>query len=75
MWDDERIPPGKEHITISVSGAYGGRTIDFRELASRGMTIVGLTAGYEEGIMTFAEDLPESFRAGDAYYTPAPELA
>lgn len=68
MWDDERIPPGKEHISISVSGAYGGRTIDFRELAANGMKIVGLTQGYNDGAISFAPDLPGSFAEGDTYY-------
>ena len=68
MWDDERIAPGKEHISISVSGAYGGRTIDFRDLATEGMTLLGLTSGYDGGAVSFAPDLPENFAAGDAYY-------
>ena len=68
MWDDERIPPGKEHITISVSGAYGGRTIDFRCLAGDGMNLVGLTKGYAHGKVSFATDLSQTLAAGDAHY-------
>ena len=68
MWDDERIPPGKEHITISVSGAYGGRTIDFRELASSGMTLVGRMDGFADGVAKFASDLAATIAAGDEYY-------
>ena len=68
MWDDERIPPGKEHITISVSGAYGGRTIDFRDLAAAGMILVGRTDGYADGKVDFAKDLARNMAAGDGYY-------
>ncbi len=68
MWDDERIPPGKEHVSISVSGAYGGRTIDFRDLAHKGMTLVGRTEGFSDGAMRFAGDLARNIAAGDGYY-------
>ena len=30
-----------EHVTISVSGAYGGQTVDYRRLAAEGMNLVG----------------------------------
>src|SRR6516165_105541 len=33
-WDLETRVPGREHITIAVSGAHGGHTIDFRRLAA-----------------------------------------
>jgi len=36
-WQLNTPPPGREHVTIAVSGAYGGKTIDFREFAERGM--------------------------------------
>ena len=32
-WDMEAVP-GADHVTIAVSGAYGGRTMDFRRLAA-----------------------------------------
>ncbi len=67
-WDMETPPLGAEHVTIAVSGAYGGRTIDFRELNARGMTLVGLTASYENGIVRFAPNLGETIAHGDATY-------
>src|SRR5262249_9912864 len=36
-WDMETPPGGTEHVTIVVSGAHGGETVDFRHLADRGM--------------------------------------
>jgi len=68
IWDDERIPPGKEHITIAVSGAYGGRTIDFRELAQNGIVLTGRTEGYSDGVVRFAPDLAENLANGDESY-------
>ena len=56
-WDAETPGPGAEHVTIAVSGARGGETIDFRRLAAQGMTLVGRTQAYKEGVMSFAPDL------------------
>ena len=30
QWDAKAVDPGMEHVTIAVSGAYGGHTVDFR---------------------------------------------
>jgi putative flavoprotein involved in K+ transport len=67
-WDAETPGPGTEHVTIAVSGARGGETIDFRRLASRGITLVGLTDSYENGTLTFARDLADNIARGDANY-------
>lgn len=67
-WDVAAMEPGTEHVTISVSGANGGNTVDFRRLAARGMTLVGLTQGYADGVLTFAPDLAANIAAGDANY-------
>lgn len=60
--------PGKEHVTIAVSGAHGGHTVDFRELAHRGITLVGLTKAFESGMATFQPDLCDNIRRGDENY-------
>lgn len=65
-WDAETPGPGTEHVTIAVSGARGGETIDFRRLAARGMTLVGRTESYTDGVMRFAPDLVENIARGDA---------
>jgi len=67
-WDAETPGPGTEHVTIAVSGARGGETIDFRRLAAQGMTLVGRTKSYEDGRVTFAGDLAENVARGDANY-------
>ncbi len=67
-WDAETREAGKEHVTIAVSGAQGGQTVDFRRLAARGMTLVGLTRSYDNGTVTFAGDLADNLARGDANY-------
>jgi putative flavoprotein involved in K+ transport len=66
LWDLAAPEPGTEHVTISVSGAYGGNTMDFRRLASEGVTLVGLTDRYADGVLSFRKDLAKNIAAGDA---------
>lgn len=65
-WDATEHEPGREHVTIAVSGARGGATVDFREMAQRGMTLLGRAEGHAEGAMRFAPDLAENIARGDA---------
>jgi putative flavoprotein involved in K+ transport len=67
-WDADAPPQGAEHVTIAVSGAYGGRTVDFRHLAARGMMLVGTTASFDSGAVRFGGDLRENIAAGDENY-------
>jgi putative flavoprotein involved in K+ transport len=64
-WDKEEAGPGREHVTIAVSGAYGGKSIDFRRLAHEGMTLVGVTKSFDNGIVTFEQDLVTNLKRGD----------
>ncbi len=66
-WDSE-FTPGNEHVTIAVSGAHGGQTVDFRRFAERGMVLTGRTEAVEKGIARFAPDLAHNIAAGDANY-------
>jgi len=68
LWDAAARDPGMEHVTIAVSGAYGGYTIDFRRLAARGVTLLGRAGAYSDGAMRFAPDLARNIALGDAYY-------
>jgi putative flavoprotein involved in K+ transport len=67
-WDAEAVKPGKEHVTIAVSGAYGGHTIDFREMAHQGVTLVGVTKAFDKGVATFSSDLADNLARGDENY-------
>lgn len=68
LWDMEAAQPGKEHVTIAVSGARGGETIDFRRLAGEGMTLVGLTQSFADGVVRFQADLADNLARGDENY-------
>ncbi|HVM81068.1 MAG TPA: NAD(P)/FAD-dependent oxidoreductase [Stellaceae bacterium] len=68
MWDAETRDPSMEHVTIAVSGAYGGHTVDFRRFAARGMLLVGRAEAFRDGVMHFAPDLASNVARGDADY-------
>jgi putative flavoprotein involved in K+ transport len=67
-WDADAPPQGAEHVTIAVTGALGGRTVDFRDLAARGMVLVGSTASSDGDTIRFATDLRENIARGDTSY-------
>lgn len=66
-WDVEDAPT-TEHVTFAVSGAYGGHTVDFRDLASRGMTLVGRAESYADGVLRIEPGLAENLATGDRNY-------
>lgn len=69
LWDASASAPGKEHVTIAVSGARGGHTVDFRQLAQQGIHLVGVTQAFDEsGQVTFAANLADNIRRGDENY-------
>ena len=66
-WEAVALEPGMEHVTIAVSGARGGETVNFREFASRGMTLVGRTESFRDDVLHFAPDLTKNIAQGNAY--------
>jgi len=66
-WDAVTMDPGMEHVTIAVSGARGGHTVDFRRLARQGITLVGRTESFNNNVMYFATDLSDNIARGNAY--------
>lgn len=68
MWDAKTREPGMEHVTIAVSGAHGGHTVDFRKLAARGVTLLGRAGPFKDGVMHCAPDLARNIAQGDAHY-------
>jgi putative flavoprotein involved in K+ transport len=67
-WDAKVVAPGTEHVTIAVSGARGGHTVDFRDLAARGIMLLGSAGPCEEGVMQFLPNLGKNIAQGDANY-------
>ncbi|MEI6800227.1 MAG: NAD(P)/FAD-dependent oxidoreductase [Pseudomonadota bacterium] len=66
-WDAE-YTPGSAHVTIAVSGAHGGQTVDFRRFAAKGMVLLGKANGFDDGTIRFAPDLGTNIAKGDADY-------
>jgi putative flavoprotein involved in K+ transport len=62
---EERGPP-RPYPTIS--GAYGGHTIDLRRFAIDGITLLGRLQSAHQGTARFAADLAEHLAYGDAAY-------
>lgn len=67
-WDADTPPEGAEHVTIAVSGAHGGHTVDFRALAASGVELLGMTASFVDGTMQFRDNLGQNIADGDATY-------
>lgn len=67
-WDASTPPQGAEHVTIAVSGARGGHTVDFRALAAGGIKLLGRAVSFDGGTMRFAPDLGANIANGDANY-------
>lgn len=67
-WDAAAVEPGMEHVTIAVTGAHGGHTVNFRRLAAQGVTLVGRTESFEGGVLHFASDLASNLAKGDTDY-------
>ena len=63
-----KIKPKKEHVAFAVSGYEGGKTVDFRRLAHTGITLVGITKRWDNGVLSFAEGLAENIAEGDKAY-------
>lgn len=60
---------GPARLGPVISGAYGGRTIDFRNLAADGMILVGRIEAAHHGVLEIAPGLAESMANGDLVYT------
>lgn len=67
-WEASAPPAGAEHVTIAVSGVDGGHTVDFRDLALSGITLLGRTESFDHGVVHFASDLARNIEAGDRNY-------
>jgi putative flavoprotein involved in K+ transport len=59
---------GPDRALPLITGAYGGHTIDFRDYAARGMTLLGHVTAAHDGAMEFVADLVATLAAGDATY-------
>jgi putative flavoprotein involved in K+ transport len=67
-WDAKAASAGTEHVTIAVSGANGGHTVDLRDLAARGVTLLGTADRYQDGALHVLPNLAKNIAGGDANY-------
>ena len=67
-WAAKAPQPGTEHLTIAVSGAYGGKTVDFRRFAANGMQLLGMTREFKDGHLYLEPDLRKNLNRGDSNY-------
>ncbi|MBU1315880.1 MAG: NAD(P)/FAD-dependent oxidoreductase [Alphaproteobacteria bacterium] len=67
-WDEIKTIAKKKHVAFAVSGYDGGKTIDFRRLAGMGVTVLGTTSSYEDGVIHVADDLAVNIAEGDRAY-------
>jgi putative flavoprotein involved in K+ transport len=67
-WDAKAASPGTEHVTIAVSGAKGGHTVDMRDLAASGITLLGTAGLYQDGTLHLLPNLAQNIAGGDANY-------
>jgi putative flavoprotein involved in K+ transport len=67
-WEEKTPSANTEHVTIAVSGYDGGKTIDFKKFAQRGMKLLGLTTEFKNGHLYFADDLKHNITNGDKNY-------
>ena len=74
-WEMPTPAPGTEHVTFAVSGKDGGHSIDFRKFAASGMVLLGMTQAYDNGVLTFADDLQANIAHGDKNYLSVLEEA
>jgi putative flavoprotein involved in K+ transport len=66
---------GPIRVHPSISGAYGGHTIDFRRFAADGITLVGRLQAAQAGVLQFAPDLADNIANGDAHYAVFLDMA
>lgn len=60
---------GPIRVNPSITGAYGGYTVDFRRFAADGITLLGRVQAARDGVLDIAPGLAESLANGDIYYT------
>jgi putative flavoprotein involved in K+ transport len=66
---------GPVRVYPTISGAYGGRTIDFRRFAADGVMLLGRVEAMHEAVIDLAADLAGSLAVGDTIYAAFLDMA
>lgn len=67
-WDTVNRDKNVQNIALAISGVHTKMPIDYRLLASKGAVLVGRTAGFDDGKLTFADDLARNVQEGNQSY-------
>ena len=67
-WDTVNRDTKARNIALAISGVHTKMPIDYRLLASKGAVLIGRTAGYADGKLSFADDLAENIQFGNQSY-------
>jgi len=59
---------GPDRALPLITGAYGGHTIDFRQFAAQGITLLGRVIANQGRVLEISTELADSLAAGDAAY-------
>ena len=59
---------GPDKALPLITGAYGGHTIDFRDFAARGITLLGRLVAANDGVLEIGPDLATNLASGDKSY-------
>jgi len=59
---------GPDRLLPLITGAYGGHTVDLRQYAADGVTLLGHLSGASNGVLQFTSDIAENIRQGDLTY-------
>ena len=70
IWDRsvDQYPDLKRGPLFIVSGVGGGRDIDLRRFPDEGITLLGRMTNIRAGKVTFADDLEQTLRQGEAWF-------
>ena len=55
-------------VATAVTGAEGGRAVDFRDLPARTITLLGMTLSCSDALIKLMSDLSGNIGLGDANY-------
>jgi putative flavoprotein involved in K+ transport len=73
----DRTPEERGPIRVypTISGAYGGHTIDYRRFAAEGITLLGRVAAARDRVLDIGPGLGKSLAEADLYYAAFLDMA
>jgi putative flavoprotein involved in K+ transport len=75
LFDRRPEERGPVRVYPSITGAYGGHTIDFRCFAAEGITLLGRIVAARDRVLDIAPGLARSIAEADLYYATFLDMA